>query len=160
MNVSKTIQNIRATCKNYVDPNLLAFVIHDDCYMGTNNILEMEKYGIQKEDGYEERLLKILKHQHIFLPVGMITFMPILNECDIFAENDHHFKLTPDEFKMYSSREEKLIGILIKKNSDEYLIGKTDVCSCSVTASFEELEKSDCEFYRKIEEMINEKIIS
>ena len=160
MNISETIKNIRASCNNYVDPDLLAFVIYDDYYMGGNNILEMEKYGIEKEDSYEERLLKILKHQHIFLPIGMYTFMPILNECDIFSEKDYNLKLTKEEFERYANREEKLFGILIKKNSEDYVIGKTDVCSCSVTASFEEIEKSDCEFYKKIEEIINEKIIS
>ncbi len=160
MNISETIKNIRATCNNYVDPNLLAFVIDDDYYMGTNNILELDKYGIEKDDSYEERLLKILKHRHIFLPVGMIAFMPILNECDIFAENDYHFKLTDEEIEKYFCEEEKLFGILIKKNSTDYLIGKTDTCSCSVNASFEELEKSDLKFYKKIEEIIDEKIIS
>ena len=160
MNVSKTIENIRASCKNYVDPNLLAFVIDDDYHMGTNNICDMDDFYIKKDDSYEERLLKVLKHHHIFLPVGMMTFIPFLNECDIFAENDHNLKLTAEEFEKYACEEEKLFGILIRKNSDEYLIGKTDVCSCSVNASFEELEKTDFEFYKKIEEMINEKIIS
>ena len=160
MNVSKTIQNIRATCNNYVDPDLLAFVIDDDYHMGTNNIMEMEKYNIENDDSYEERLLKILNHQHVFLPVGMITFMPLLNECDIFGEKDYHLKLTQEEYENYSSEEEKLIGILIKKNSNDYVIGKTDICSCSIDASFEELKKSDCEFFKKIEEIINEKIIS
>ena len=160
MNISETIKNIRATCNNYIDPDLLAFVIDDDYYMGTNNILEMDEYGIQKADSYEERLLKILKHKHVFLPIGMVSFIPFLNECDVFSENDYHFKLTDAEFKKYASEEEKLIGILIKKNSNEYVIGKSDTCSCSVTSSFEELEKSDFKFYKKIEEIFNEKIIS
>ena len=63
MNISETIKNIRATCNNYMDPDLLAFVIDDDYYMGTNNILEMDEYGIQKADSYEKRLLKILKRR-------------------------------------------------------------------------------------------------
>ena len=160
MNIYETIKNIRASCNNYIDPDLLAFVIDDDYHMKSNNILETEKYGIKKEDEYEERLLKILKHKHIFLPAGMYSFMPIINECDIFSQNDYNLKLTQEEFEKYSNEEEKLFGILIKKNSNDYIIGKTNVCSCSVTASFEEIEKSDCEFYRIIEEIINEKIIS
>lgn len=160
MNISETIKNIRVSCKNYMDPDLMAFVIDDDYHMGSNNILEMDKYGIEKEDRYEERLLKIMKHQHVFLPVGMYTFMPILNECDIFSQNDYHLELTAEEFEKYANREEKLFGILIKRNCDEYIIGQTDVCSCSVDASFEEIEKTDSEFYRKIEEIVNEKIIS
>lgn len=66
MNLSKTIKNIRATCNNYVDPNLLAFLIDDDNYMGTNNILEIEGYGITDDDDYEERLFKIAKSENIF----------------------------------------------------------------------------------------------
>ena len=159
MDVKKTIKNIRATCDNYVDPNLLAFLIDDENHMGTNNILELNDYGITDDDGYEDRLIKILKHEHIFLPIGMMTFMPILNECDIFSENDCSLQLTQEDFDKYSDAEEKLFGILIKRNSNEFLIGKTDVCSCSVDASFKELEKSDSEFYKKIKEIIDSKII-
>ena len=159
MNLNKTIKNIRATCNNYVDPNLLAFLIDDDNYMGTNNILEIEGYGITDNDTYEERLFKIAKSENIFLPLGMMTFMPILNECDLFCENDHHLELTPEEFDIYADNEEKLFGILVKKNSDDYIIGKTDVCSCSIDASFEKLEKTDCEFYNTIEKIVKEKII-
>ena len=159
MNLSKTIKNIRATCNNYVDPNLLAFLIDDDNYMGTNNILEIEGYGITDDDDYEERLFKIAKSENIFLPLGMMTFMPILNECDLFCENDHHLELTPEEFDIYADNAEKLFGILVKKNSDDYIIGKTDVCSCSIDASFEKLEKTDCEFYNTIEKIVKEKII-
>ena len=53
----------------------------------------------------------------------------------------------------------KIIEILIKKNSQEFLIGKTDVCNCSVTASFKEFKKIDGEFYKKIKEIIDSKII-
>lgn len=159
MNLSETIKNIRATCDNYVDPNLLAFIIDDDGYMGTNNILEIEGYGIEESDSYEERLLKIHESENIFLPAGMMTFMPIINECDIFSSEDYNLQLTQDEFDEYADSEEKLFGILIKKDSNDYLIGKTDVCSCSIDASFEEFKKTDCEFYNKIKEIIDNKII-
>ena len=159
MNLSETIKNIRATCNNYIDPDLLAFLIDDDDYMGTNNILEMTGYGIDENDSYEERLLKISKNENIFLPMGMMTFMPILNECDIFSTKDYNLQLTQEEFDRYSDREEKLFGILVKKDSNEFFIGKTDVCSCSIDASFKELEKTDCEFYKTIEKIVKEKII-
>lgn len=159
MNISKTIKNIRATCNNYVDPDLFAFIIDDDNHMGTNNILEINGYGINESDSYEERLLKIHKSENIFLPVGMMTFMPILNECDLFCENDYNLKLSQEEFKEYASEEEKLLGILIKKDSNDYIIGKTDTCNCSVDSSFEKIEKSDSEFYKKIEEIIDNEII-
>ena len=159
MNINETIKNIRATCDNYVDPNLLAFIIDDDNYMGTNNILEINGYGINDEDSYEERLLKIHEKENIFIPIGMMTFMPILNECDLFSTKDFNLKLSQEEFNAYADEEEKLFGILIKKDSTEYLIGKTDVCSCSIDASFEKINKTDSEFYKKIEEIINEKII-
>ena len=159
MDISETIKNIRASCKDYIDPDLMSFIIDDDNYMGTNNILEIEGYGISKSDAYEERLLKIMESENVFIAFGMITFMPILNECDIFSNEDYHFDLTAEEFEMYSSEEEKLFGILIKKGSTDYLIGKTDVCSCSMDASFEEFKKSDSELYLKIKEIIESKII-
>ncbi len=159
MNLSKTIKNIRATCKNYTDPDLLAFIIDDDNYMGTNNILEIEGYDIQDDDSYEERLMKIHKSENIFIPLGMMTFMPIINECDLFSTEDYNINLTQDEFDEYADSEEKLFGILIKKDTTDYTIGKTDVCSCSVDASFEEFRKIDCEFYSKIKEIIDSKII-
>lgn len=159
MNLSETIKNIRASCNNYMDPNLLAFIIDDDNYMGTNNILEINGYGIQDEDTYEDRILKISKSENIFLPCGMMTFMPIINESDLFSDNDYNIQLSQEEFNVYADSEEKLFGILIKKGSDDYIIGKTDVCSCSVDASFEKLEKTDCEFYNTLEKIVKEKII-
>ena len=160
MDLEKTITNIRASCNNYMDPNLFAFIINDNMYMGTNNILEIDGYDIKNSDSYEERLLKIAKSENIFLPVGVMTFMPILNECDVFSDDDYHFELTLEEFDLYSSGEEKLVGILVKKDSSNYTIGKTDVCNCSVDASFEKLVESDCEFYKKIKEIVESKIIS
>ena len=159
MNIKETIKNIRASCNNYVDPDLFAFIIDDDFHMGTNNIPEIEGYGIEDDDSYEERLLKIHERENIFLPVGMMTFMPIINECDLFCEKDYNLKLTQDEFDENADEEEKLFGILIKKGSDDYIIGKTDVCNCSIDASFEKIEKSESEFYEKIEKIISEKII-
>ena len=159
MNIKETIKNIRASCNNYVDPDLFAFIIDDDFHMGTNNISEIEGYGINDDDSYEERLLKIHERENIFLPVGMMTFMPIINECDLFCEKDYNLKLTQEEFDENADEEEKLFGILIKNNSNDYIIGKTDVCNCSIDASFEKIEKSESEFYEKIEKIISEKII-
>ena len=159
MNIKETIKNIRASCNNYVDPDLFAFIIDEDFHMGTNNISEIEGYGINDDDSYEERLLKIHERENIFLPVGMMTFMPIINECDLFCEKDYNLKLTQEEFDENADEEEKLFGILIKKGSDDYIIGKTDVCNCSIDASFEKIEKSESEFYEKIEKIISEKII-
>lgn len=160
MDLQKTITNIRASCNNYIDSNLFAFIISDDMYMGTNNILEIDGYSIESADPYEERLLKISENENIFLPVGVMTFMPILNECDLFSVDDYHFDMTQEEFDLYSSGEEKLLGILVKKGSTEYLIGKTDVCNCSIDASFEKLVESDSEFYKKIKEIVESRIIS
>ena len=159
MNISETIKNIKENCDNYIDPNLCAFIIDDDNHMMTNNIAEVTGYGIIHEDSFEERLIKIHKNENIYLALGMITFMPILNECDIFSDDDYNLKLSQEEFEKYSDSKEKLFGILIKKDSDEYLIGKSDTCSCSVDSCFEEFEKRDCEFYNKIEEIVNKKII-
>ena len=159
MNLKETIKNIRATCDNYVDPDLLAFLIDDDNHMGTNNMLEIKGYGITNDDSYEDRLLKIHNDENIYLPLGMMTFMPILNECDIFSTEDYNLQLTPEEFDKYSDNQEKLFGILIKKGSDEYIIGKSDTCNCSLDSSFEKLEKTDSEFFKTIEKVVKEKII-
>lgn len=159
MNIYETIKNIRASCDNYVDPNLLAFIIDDDNHMGDNNILEINGYDIRDNDTYEERLFKIHKNENIFLPCGMITFIPVLNECDIFSTKDYSLQLSPEEFDKYCEQEEKLFGILIKKDSADYKIGQTDVCNCSIAASFKEFEKADGKFYKKIEEIIGSKII-
>ena len=101
----------------------------------------------------------IHKNENIFLPCGMITFIPVLNECDIFSTKDYSLKLSPEEFDKYCEQEEKLFGILIKKDSTDYKIGQTDVCNCSITASFKEFRKADGKFYKKIEEIIESKII-
>lgn len=159
MNLSETIKNIRATCDNYVDPNLLAIIIDDDHHMASNDILKIKGYKIKDDDSYEKRVMKIHEKENIFLPLGMLTFMPIINECDIFSSKDYNIKLSPEEFSTYADENEKLFGILIKKNSTDYEIGKTDTCNCSVDASFEEFEKRDCEFYSTIEKIVKEKII-
>lgn len=159
MNIGETIKNIRATCDNYIDPNLLAFVIDDENYMKTNNILEMKGYGITDEDSYEEKLIKIHENENIFLPYGMMTFVPVLNECDIFSIKDYNLQLTQEEFDTYSDPEEKLFGILVKKGSQEYVIGKSNICSCNIDSNFEKMEESDCEFYKTIKEIIDSKII-
>ncbi len=159
MKIYETIKNIRASCNNYIDPDLLAFIIDDNNYMGENNILKISGYDINEEDTYEQRLVKISKSENIFLPFGMMTFMPILNECDIFSTNDYNLQLNQEEFDLYADKQDKLFGILIKKDSTEYLIGKTDVCNCSVDASFKEFEKTESEFYKTIEKIVKEKII-
>lgn len=159
MNLIETIKNIRATCDNYVDPDLLAFIIDDENHMGTNNILEIRTYNITEDDTYEKRLEKIHKNENIYIPLGMMTFMPILNECDIFSHKDYNIQLTPEEFQKYADEKEKLFGILIKKDSDEYIIGKSDTCNCSIDSAFEKLEKTDTEFYNTIEKIVKEKII-
>ncbi|WP_405293432.1 hypothetical protein [Methanobrevibacter sp.] len=159
IDLNATIKNIRAACDNYMDPNLLVFIIHDDNAMGTNNILEIDAYDIRREDSYEERILKIHHHENIFIACGMMTFLPIINECDIFSDNDFNLTMIQEEFDLYCDREEKLFGILVKKCSKEYIIGKTDVCNCSVDACFEKIEKSESKFFKMIEEIIEGKII-
>lgn len=159
INVSETIKNIRATCNNYVDPDLVATVIHDNYYMGSNNIEELDKFDIKKEDSFEEKILKILKHENVFLNIGMYAFIPLINECDIYSTADYNLKLTDEEFEKYANEKERIFGILIKKDSNDFIIGSTDLCGCSIDASFKEIEKSDLDFYKKIEEIIDTLVI-
>lgn len=159
MNLSETIKNIRATCNNYVDPDLVATVIHDNYYMGSNNIQELDKFTIKKEDSFEEKIIKILKHENVFLNLGMYAFIPVINECDIYSTEDYNLKLCDEEFEKYANEKERVFGILIKKDSADYIIGSCDLCGCSIDAAFKEIEPSDFDFYKKIEEIIDSKII-
>ena len=159
MNISETIKNIRSSCDNYVDPDLVATVIHDNYYMGSNNIEELDKFDMKKEDSFEEKILKILKHENVFLNLGMYAFIPVINECDIYSTEDYNLKLSEDEFEKYANEKERVFGILIKKDTDEYIIGSCDLCNCSIDAAFKEIEPSDLDFYKKLKEIIDSKII-
>lgn len=159
MDVSETIKNIRATCDNYVDPDLVATVIHDNYYMGSNNITELDKFDIKKQDSFEEKIFKILKHENVFLNIGMYAFVPIVNECDIYSTKDYNLKLSQEEFDKYANEKERVFGILIKKDSSDYIIGSCDLCGCSIDAAFKEIEPSNFEFYKKIKEIIDSKLI-
>ena len=159
MNLSETIKNIRATCDNYVDPDLVATVIHDNYYMGSNNITELDKFNIKREDSFEEKILKILKHKNVFLNIGMYAFVPVINECDIYSSKDYNLKLTDEEFEKYANEKERVFGILIKKDSQNYIIGSCDLCGCSIDAAFKEIEPSDFDFYKKLKGIIDSKII-
>ena len=159
MNLSETIKNIRSSCNNYVDPDLVATVIHDNYYMGSNNIEELDKFGIESDDSFEEKISKILKHENVFFNIGMYTFIPVINECDIYSTEDYNLKLSEEEFEKYSNEKERVFGILIKKDSTDYIIGSCDLCGCSIDAAFNEIEPSDFDFYKKIEEIIDSKII-
>ena len=159
MNLNETIKNIRSSCNNYVDPDLVATVIHDNYYMGSNNIEELDKFGIESDDSFEEKISKILKHENVFLNIGMYTFIPVINECDIYSTEDYNLKLSEEEFEKYSNEKERVFGILIKKDSTDYIIGSCDLCGCSIDAAFNEIEPSDFDFYKKIEEIIDSKII-
>lgn len=159
IDISKTIENIRATCNNYVDPDLVATVIHDNYFMGSNNILEIEKFDIEKEDSFEERIVKILKYENVFLNIGMYAFVPVINECDIYSTEDYNLKLSNEEFEKYANEKERVFGILIKKESEDYIIGSCDLCGCSIDAAFKEIESSDLPFYKKLKEIIDSKII-
>lgn len=61
--------------------------------MGSNNISEMTGYGISEADSYEEKFMKILKCENIFISCGMLAFIPMLNECDIFSVDDETIKV-------------------------------------------------------------------
>lgn len=153
MNISKTIENITAKCDNYIDPNLSVTIIHDNYTTGSNNIGKLD------DDNYTQKVLKTLKHENIFITFGMFAFIPILNECDIFSINDTTIKLTQEEFDKYGNLKEGYFGILIKKDSQDYIIGSCDLCGCSIDASFKEIEKEENIFYNTINQIIKDNII-
>ena len=89
----------------------------------------------------------------------MYAFIPVINECDIYSVNDYNLKLSDEEFEKYANEKERIFGILIKKDSDDFIIGTTDRCCCKIDAAFKEIEKSDSDFYKKIEEIVDNLII-
>lgn len=117
MNIEKSIENIVAKCDNYIDPQLAICIIRDNCTMGSNNIGELKKYGIENEDSYVEKVLKVLKHENIFITFGMLAFIPMFNECDIFSIEDKTISLSSEEFQKYGDLKEEYFGILIKKKT-------------------------------------------
>lgn len=117
MNIEKSIENIVAKCDNYINPQLAICIIHDNCTMGSNNIGELKKYGIENEDSYVEKVLKVLKHENIFITFGMLAFIPMFNECDIFSIEDKTISLSSEEFQKYGDLKEEYFGILIKKTA-------------------------------------------
>lgn len=117
MNIEKSIENIVAKCDNYIDPQLAICIIRDNCTMGSNNIGELKKYGIENEDSYVEKVLKVIKHENIFITFGMLAFIPMFNECDIFSIEDKTISLSSEEFQKYGDLKEEYFGILIKKKT-------------------------------------------
>lgn len=160
MNISETIKNIRASCENYMDPELVSTIIYDNLTMGASNFEKIEGYGINSDDSYEEKFLKILKEENIFISFGMINFIPMLYECDIFSVEDETIKITKEEFDDNAQEKEGFFGILIEKNSDNYTIGIIERCNCRVGSSFRPIKKTENGFYKRIEEIINGRIIS
>ena len=159
MNIEKTIENIVAKCDNYIDPQLAICIIRDNCTMGSNNIDELKKYGIENEDHYVEKVLKVLKHENIFITFGMLAFIPMFNECDIFSIEDKTISLSSEEFQKYGDLKEEYFGILIKKNSNDFLIGSCDLCGCKIDSSFRQIKKSEDNFYKTINNIIENNII-
>ena len=160
MDVYETVKNIRASCNNYMDPDLVATIIDENHYMGSNTIDEITGYGISDEDSYEVKFMKILKEENIFINCGMLAFIPIVNECDIFSFVDDTIKIAPVEYEKNAHENELYFGILIEKNTSNYIIGTTDLCGCKVESGFREIERSDDGLYKKLVEIIEKKIIS
>ena len=160
MDVYESIKNIRAKCDIYVAPDLVSTIIDENNYMGNNNILEIEGYEISDEDSYEDRFMKILKEENIFINCGMLAFIPMLNECDIFSVVDETIKITQEEYDANAQENEVYFGILVKKDSSDYIIGMIDLCNCKVESGFREIKKSESGLYKKLAEIIGEMIIS
>ncbi|MCR5026615.1 MAG: hypothetical protein K6A34_04145 [Methanobrevibacter sp.] len=160
MDVYETIKNIRSSCDNYADPDLVSTIIYDNYLIGKNNLLKIEGYGILENENYEDRFMKILKEENIFITFGMLNFIPMLNECDIYSFEDETFKITQEDFNENAQEKEVFFGILVEKDSSNYKIGLIDLCSCKVGSCFRPIKNSESEFYKKIDEIINKRIIS
>ena len=160
MDVYETIKNIRCKCDNYVDPNLVATIIDENDFIGKNNISELEGYGFSDDDSYEDKFMKVLKNENLFVTCGMLNFIPLMNECDIFSFSDETIEITQEEFYANCHEQEVFFGILIENDSDDYHIGTIDLCSCKIGSSFRAMKKSDDGLYKKLAEIIEREIIS
>ena len=76
-----------------------------------------------------------------------------------FHLTDETITLTPDEFQKYGSLKEEYFGILVKKNTFDFIIGSCDLCGCKIDSKFREIKKSEDNFYKKINEIIKANII-
>ena len=81
------------------------------------------------------------------------------NECDIFSIEDKTISLSSEEFQKYGDLKEEYFGILIKKNSNDFLIGSCDLCGCKIDSSFRQIKKSEDNFYKTINNIIESNII-
>jgi hypothetical protein len=160
MDVYETIKIIRSSCDNYMDPDLVSTIIDDNHFMGKNNITEIEGYGISPEDAYEDRFMKILKEENIFISFGMLNFIPLMDECDIFSVEDETIKITQADYEENCDEQEMFFGILVEKNSSNYKIGLIDLCGCKVGSCFRPIKSRESEFYKKLKEIISNRIIS
>ena len=160
MDVYETIKIIRSSCDNYMDPDLVSTIIDDNHFMGKNNITEIEGYGISPEDAYEDRFMKILKEENIFITFGMLNFIPLMDECDIFSVEDETIKITQADYEENCDEQEMFFGILVEKNSSNYKIGLIDLCGCKVGSCFRPIKNRESEFYKKLKEIISKRIIS
>lgn len=100
-----------------------------------------------------------LEFENIFINLGLLTFAPIINECDIYSFKDSTVKLSAEEFNSYEEIKDEYFGILVKKNSCEYIIGTCDVCGCKIDSKFTPLNKNG-ELYKELEKIVNEVIIN
>lgn len=159
MNIKKTIENIEKTADSYIDPELVSVIVYDNYTLGTNDFNNLDSYDIKNDDSYATKVLKVLENENVFVYLGMLTFAPVINECDIYSSEDYTIKLTEEEFAKYGHLKDKYFGILFKKNSYSYIIGCCDICGCKLDASFKEFEETDDTLILKIKEIIDKKII-
>ena len=159
MNIKKTIRNIVDNCDNYIDPDLVAIIINDNYTLGSNNFSEIDDFGICPDDTYEKRLMKILEHENIFIICGVISFIPILSECDVYSIDDETFKMNPHEYTDSLKDDEYYFGFLIGNNGDDYLIGTVDLCTCNINSRFREVTVNEKELYVKLKDIIEKKFI-
>lgn len=155
MNIQKTIENIYKNCENYVMPSALATVIDENYYLGPN-IAEDEKNS-QK---FTREILELHKNENIFLKLALVNVVPFIRECDIYSTEDCTVKLDENEFDRYKYLKERYFGILLLKNSSDYILGTCDVCGCKVDSSFIPLDDNSDNLIKKLKEIVDEKIIS
>ncbi len=127
--------------------------------MGSNNIDELKKYDIENEDSYVEKALKVLKHENIFITFGMLAFIPLFNECDIFSIEDKTISLSSEEFQKYGDLKEEYFGVLIEKTAITLLSAAVIYVDVKLIHHLDKSKKSEDNFYKTINTIIESNII-
>ena len=128
MDLEKTIEKVKNSCDNYIDPDLVINHINKDYFILNT------------------------KSDYVFINCGLVVPIPFLNEFDIFSTKKETIKVSNEEFIEFTPLTERYFGILYI-NKEEYILGTIDLCHCSVNSTFTPLKNRNNTLYKKLDEI-------